>query len=63
MAARTGATRYFEQRLLDPTYSDAHRRATARISAVDDARRALASGGVEPKTAQADNSEPRSDRS
>src|SRR5437016_10266080 len=41
MKARTGAQKYFEQRLQDPGYAEAHQRAVATVSAIDDLVRAL----------------------
>jgi len=36
MMARTGAQRYFQRRLQDPSYSEAHQRGTATVSAIVD---------------------------
>jgi len=41
MMARTGAERYFQRSLQDPSYSEAHQRGTATVSAIDDLVRAL----------------------
>ena len=41
MMARTGAERYFQRRLQDPSYSEAHQRGAATVSAIDDLVRAL----------------------
>ena len=41
MRTRTGAERYFEQRLKDPSYAEAHQRAKATVDAIDDLVRAL----------------------
>jgi hypothetical protein len=35
MKVRTGAEHYFEKRLQDPIYRDAHKRATATVRAID----------------------------
>jgi hypothetical protein len=35
MKARTGAERYFDKRLKDPAYREAHKRATATVRAID----------------------------
>lgn len=41
MTARTGAERYFADRMKSQTYSDAYRRAGARVAFVDELMRSL----------------------
>ena len=54
MKTRTGAERYFERRLQDPSYAEAHQRATATISAIDDLVRALDSARAEQHLSKAE---------
>jgi ribosome-binding protein aMBF1 (putative translation factor) len=54
MKARTGAERYFAQRLQDPVYAEAHQRATATVSAIDDLVRALDSAREEQHLSKAE---------
>lgn len=41
MKARTGAERYFDQRMKDPAYAAAYRRARTQVDAIDELIRAL----------------------
>jgi hypothetical protein len=54
MEARTGAARYFERRLEDPSYSEAHRRATAEVGRIDKEFRAVNSARAEHEIGRAD---------
>ena len=57
MKARTGAAGYFERRLQDPSYSEAHRQATAKVSHIDEAVRAVISARAEHEISKAHESD------
>lgn len=54
MKVRTGAAKYFERRLRDPAYSEAHRQASAKVGAADDMGRALDSDEVPQQPVEAE---------
>ena len=54
MKVRTGAAKYFERRLRDPAYSEAHRQASAKVGAADDMGRAIDSDEVPQQPVEAE---------